>query len=84
MEQLDIFHIFQYEFNRLLTPIEKEIIEDWKKEGFSAETIIKALKQSVYNGAVSLRYINKILQSWKSQANNNNESVPEQDLSWLN
>ena len=84
MEQLGIFHIFQYEFNRLLTPIEKEIIEDWKKEGFSDETIIKALKQSVYNGAVSLRYINKILQSWKSQANNNNESVPEQDLSWLN
>ena len=83
MEQLDIFHIFQYEFNRLLTPIEKEIIEDWKKEGFSDETIIKGLKQSVYNGAVSLRYINKILQSWKSQANNN-ESVPEQDLSWLN
>lgn len=84
MEQLDIFHIFQYEFNRLLTPIEKEIIEDWKKEGFSDETIIKGLKQSVYNGAVSLRYINKILQSWKSQANNNNESVQEQDLSWLN
>lgn len=82
MEHLDIYHIFQCEFNRLLTPLEKEIIEDWKKEGFSDDTIIKALKQAVYNSAVSFRYIYKILQSWKSQETNNDD-VQDQDLSWL-
>ena len=80
MEHLDIYHIFQYEFNRLLTPLEKEFIDDWKKEGFSDDIIIKALKRAVYNSAVSFRYIYKILQSWKSQETNN---VQEQDLSWL-
>ena len=42
MEKQDIIHVFQHEFGRLLTPMEKEIIADWKKDGFDEETIIKA------------------------------------------
>ena len=33
METKDIVNTFQQEFGRLLTPIEQEIIADWKKEG---------------------------------------------------
>lgn len=82
METKDIVNTFQQEFGRLLTPIEQEIIADWKKEGSTDETILSALKQAVFNGAVSLRYISKILQRWKTE-NNNTPALSEQDLSWL-
>lgn len=82
METKDIINTFQQEFGRLLTPIEQEIIADWKKEGSTDETILSALKQAVFNGAVSLRYISKILQRWKTE-NNETPTLSEQDLSWL-
>lgn len=82
MEQKDLLNQFQLEFGRLLSPMEQEIIADWKKEGFTEEVIINGLKQAVYNGAVSLRYISKILQRWKTD-NNETPSLSEQDLSWL-
>lgn len=80
MEKQDIIHVFQHEFGRLLTPMENEIIADWKKDGFDEETIIKGLKQSVFNGALSFRYISKILQSWKTE---NQETSSGMDLSFL-
>ena len=82
MESKDIIHTFEHEFGRLLPPIEREIIADWKKEGSTDETILSALKQAVFNGAVSLRYISKILQRWKND-NNESANLSEQDLSWL-
>lgn len=84
METKDIINTFQQEFGRLLTPIEQEIIADWKnKDNFTDETILSALKQAVYNGAgASLRYIGKILQKWKTE-NNEAPTISEQDLSWL-
>lgn len=80
MEQ-DIINTFQHEFGRLLSPMELEIIKDWSSQGFGDDKIREALKQSVFNGALSFRYISKILQSWKSQ--NEVENVIDQDLSWL-
>lgn len=80
MEKQDIIQVFQQEFGRLLSPMEKEIIDDWKKDGISEETIIKGLKQSVFNGALSFRYISKILQSWKVE---NQETTNNIDLSFL-
>lgn len=80
MEQ-DIINTFQHEFGRLLSPMELEIINDWKSQGFENDKIREALKQSVFNGALSLRYISKILQSWKSK--DEVENVINQDLSWL-
>ena len=82
METKDVVNTVQQEFGRLLTPIEQEIIADWKKEGSTDETILSALKQAVFNGAVSLRYISKILQRWKTE-NNETSTLSEQDLSWL-
>lgn len=80
MEQ-NIISTFEHEFCRLLSPMELEIINDWKTQGFEDDKIREALKQSVFNGALSLRYINKILQSWKSKEVVDNTT--EQDLSWL-
>lgn len=82
METKDIINTFQHEFGRLLTPIENEIITDWKKDGFKDETILEALKQAVYSNAVSLRYISKILEKWKTE-NKEQSGLSEQDLSWL-
>ncbi len=77
----DIITAFQREFGRLLSPMELEIINDWKTQGFEDSKIREALKQSVFNGALSLRYINKILQSWKTKET---AEVNDQDLPWLN
>lgn len=85
MNQNDISSMFEHEFGRMLTPIELEIIEDWKKNGFEDSTIRDALKEAVFNGAVSFRYINKILDSWKSvESSVDVLTKQEQDLSWLN
>lgn len=83
MEKTDIIHMFEHEFSRLLTPLEIEFIDDWKKEGFTEELIIKALKQSVFNGVLNFKYINKILQSYKSTDVPPSPSVSDEDLSWL-
>lgn len=82
MKDKDIIHIFQGEFNRLLTPMEIEIIEEWQKE-YKEDLIIESLKQAVFNGAISLRYINKILSSNKV-IDNNAKDNSEDDLGWLN
>lgn len=81
MDKKDIITTFQHEFGRLLSPMELEIINDWKEQGFEDEKIREALKQSVFNGALSFRYIGKILQSWKTK--DDITSAVEQDLSWL-
>lgn len=83
MDNLYIYNQFEHEFGRLLTPMEKEIINDWKKTR-SEDLIIRALKQSVYNGVTgSFRYIDKILQRWNQedfQSESQNESIDED---WL-
>lgn len=66
-EKDNIFEKFENEFGRTLSPIEYEIINDWINSGISKELIIQALKESIYNGAKSLRYISKILMSWQEK-----------------
>lgn len=73
-----VYNKFEQEFQRLLTPMEKEIINDWREKN-TDETIIKALKEAVYSNALSLRYIAKILDRWQ----NEDSPAPEFDTSWL-
>ena len=40
------------------------IINAWIDKGFSEELVIAALKEAVYNGANTLRYIDKVLYEW--------------------
>ncbi len=41
--------------------MEYEIIGAWVEKGFKEQLILEALKEAVYNGVTSLRYIDKIL-----------------------
>ena len=41
-----------------------EIINAWIESGFSEELIEAALKEAVYNGALTLRYVDKVLYEW--------------------
>ena len=60
----DIFSKFESSFGRTLSPMDSEIINAWIDKGFSEELIEAALKEAVYNGVTSLRYIDKILYEW--------------------
>ena len=63
----DIYSIFENNFGRTLSSMDYEIINAWIEKGFSEEMIIAALKESVYNGTPSLRYIDKVLYEWNRQ-----------------
>lgn len=66
-EKTNIFEMFEREFGRPLSPMEFEIINGWLEEGTTRELIIEALREAIYNGAKSLRYVSKILLSWKEK-----------------
>lgn len=78
MEQ-NIIDTFQHEFGRLLSPLELETIDDWRKQGFNDEQIREVLKESVISGALNFRYMTKILKSMTP----NSPTNEEQDTSWL-
>lgn len=93
----NIFDNFEKEFGRPLTPIEFELINSWQNS-VNEELILLALKEAVYNGAISIRYIDRIIYDWskkglKSAADVNAEArkfrkskeVPEVfSYDWLN
>ena len=85
MESKNLIYTFEREFGRLITPIEEEFIQDWKKSGYTEVEILKALKESVYNGVKNFRYINKILMSFRPGPAKVEEAVATmtQDLSFL-
>lgn len=98
-EDTNLFNVFESEFGRTLSPMEYEIINSWKDNGYSDELIILALKEAIYNGASNLRYIDKIIYEWnrkgiktKEDVENNkkqfkNKTVNKKDLfdyDWLN
>lgn len=66
-EKENIFEIFEKEFGRPLSPMEFEIINDWLEHGTNVELITEALREAIYNGAKSLRYVSKILLSWQEK-----------------
>lgn len=97
-KKTDIYSIFEKEFNRLLSSTEYEIISAWLEKGFSEELIVGALKEAVYNGVTTLRYIDKILYEWnkkgfktmdnvnshlKNREDNNKERKELFDYNWL-
>ena len=94
-EQQDIFTIFEKEFGRPISSIEYEIIRAWIEKGFKEELILGALKEAVYNGVNSLRYIEAILYDWQKkgyktmkEVNNRTREIKEEkkelfDYNWL-
>lgn len=71
----NIFEIFEREFGRPLSPMEYEIINDWISQGTSEELILEALREAIYNGVKSLRYISKIILSWQEKGYKNKNDV---------
>lgn len=63
----DIFATFEKEFGRTISSMECQIIKSWIDDNFSHELIMEALKEAVYNGATSLKYIETILYSWRKK-----------------
>lgn len=66
-ENGDIFATFEKEFGRTISSMECQIIKSWIDDSFSYELIMEALKEAVYNGATSLKYIETILYSWRKK-----------------
>ncbi len=62
----NIHEIVEKEFNRLLSPMEHEIIDEWQ-ESYNIDLIKEAIKEASLNGVNNLRYIDKILYDWSKQ-----------------
>lgn len=74
-EKTNLFTLFEKEFVRPLSPMEYEIINEWITSGINEELIEEALKEAIFNGVKSLRYISKILISWKDKGYKTVEDV---------
>lgn len=59
----DIYSFIEDNFNRTLSPIEYEQISEWEDN----ELTRYAIKQAVLNGAYSIKYITRILESYKTK-----------------
>ena len=71
----DIFTTFESEFKRPLTGMEFEVIKAWLDKSYDEELIIHALKEAVYNGAISIRYIDTILHEWNKKGYKTKDDV---------
>ncbi len=60
-----LFAIFEQEFGRLLSPMECETVNAWlDQDHYTEEVILLALKEAVFAGKLSMRYIDRILMEW--------------------
>lgn len=80
----DIFSIFESELGRTLSAMECEIIKGWLNDNISPEILTEALKEAVYNDAKSLKYIDRILYSWKQKGIKTKEDVIKDKINYRN
>lgn len=66
-KQNDIFSLFEQELGRTISPMEVEIIKEWLHDGISEELIKEALKEAIYNNVRNLKYVDRILFTWKNK-----------------
>lgn len=77
IDNADIFSVFESEFGRPISSMECEIIKGWIDDKFSYELILEALKEAIYNGVTSLRYIEKILYEWRKKGYKTKSDIME-------
>ena len=93
--ELNIHNIIEREFNRKLTPLEHDVIDDWENNNIDKELIREAVKEASINGVSNLRYIDKILVEWtkkgykkpndiKREKESIEESIEVFNCDWLN
>lgn len=75
LDNTDIFTTFENEFGRPISSMECQIIKGWIDDNFSHELIMLALKEAIYNGVTSLRYIETILYNWRKKGYKTKEEV---------
>ena len=75
LDNSDLYSIFEKEFGRTISPLECQIIKGWIDDKIPHELILEGLKEAVYNGANSFRYIEKILYDWKKKGYKTKEDV---------
>lgn len=83
----NIFNYIENNFNRTLSPIEYELVNQWEDN----ELTRYAIKEAVLNGAKSMKYIQAILNNWKDkgittiqQAQQQEKQFKAKEPSWLN
>ncbi|HAB66799.1 MAG TPA: hypothetical protein DCE23_05475 [Firmicutes bacterium] len=66
-QKVDIFKTFESELGRTISSMELELINGWLSSGTPEEIILGALREAVYNGVTSFRYIDKIIYEWEKK-----------------
>ena len=69
-----LYSLFETELGRTISPMECEIIKEWQNN-YREELIKEALKEAIYNNARSLKYIDRILYTWKTKGITNKEGI---------
>lgn len=62
--EFNLVEVFEEQFGRTLSPIEMNIIKEWKGYGYQDEMIVMALKEAVKGQVLNFRYIEGILNNW--------------------
>lgn len=62
-----VYEVIEKEFGRTISSFEYEIINAWLQSDYSDEIIIEAVKEAVFNGVSTLKYIDKILYEWNKK-----------------
>lgn len=70
----DLFSLFESELGRTLSPMECEIIKEWDAN-YDDDLIKEALKEAIYNNVRNLKYIDRILYTWKTKGITNKEGI---------
>lgn len=89
----NLYEIMEKELGRTLSPIEMEIINNWQDKGYKEELIKAAIKEAVFNGVTSFKYIDKILFNWEKNGikkmqdlknkERKEETIKINDYDWL-
>lgn len=73
-ENTNLYLLFETELGRTISPIECEIIREWQNN-YQEELIKEALKEAIYNNVRNLKYIDRILYTWKTKGIANKEDI---------
>lgn len=76
---LNIHLLIEEEFNRKLSPLEHEMIDEWENNNISKDLIKEAVKEASLNGVNNLRYIDKILLDWTKDGYQEPRDIKKQE-----
>lgn len=74
-----IYDVFEKELGRTLSPLEYDIIGTWLTSGIKEDIIEEALKEAVFNGVNSFKYIDKILFEWNKKGIRKKEDIKKEE-----